>query len=545
MCNHTNKRSGKSLKNKQAHAKDHLLHSRRNFLVNTGLMGATMMLPFKNNLLKASALNPFLAAVNQAETDRILVLVRLDGGNDGLNTIIPTGVTQQNYQENRKNLFIPEQNLSNTIIDHSNAFNPAFHHLMPMWKEGNMAAIHNVSYENASYSHFRATDIWATATEANTYENRGWLGRYIDAIMPAFSEAPPVVPVALEVGDVAELSFQGKYNSTSLSINSVEQFYSIAESGKLYNTDFLGSCNRDQEILFLREIANSSFYYKDAIQDAFDTSFSKSPVKAYPTTHLGERLHIISQMIKGGLSTKIYMVSLGSFDTHNNQTDRHTPLLNEYAEAIQAFQNDMQNYQLADKVLTFAFSEFGRTWTQNSSGGTDHGLGGPVFLHGGNINGGLYGEQPDINNIEENEDPAYQFDFKTIYAAILKNWLCINPQLANFVLNKDIAPFPNLIPNCKYAPTANNRAVLLGHQIHIGQPNIIEIQYAIKRDMRIQLELLNNYGQVIFILYEGNQTKGAHSHIFNKAENPIPKGNYFYRLKAGAEAHTKALKIFI
>jgi len=545
MCNHTNKRTGKSLKNKQAHAKDHLVHSRRSFLLNTGLLGATLMLPFKNSLLKASNLNPFLAAVNEAENDRILVLVRLNGGNDGLNTIVPRGITQEIYQQKRKDLFIPEQDLSNTIIDHSNAFNPAFSHLMPMWKEGNMAAIHNVSYKNASYSHFRATDIWATGTESEVYENSGWLGRYIDAVRPAFSEAPPVVPVALEVGDVAELTFQGKYNSTSLSINSVEQFYSIAESGKLYDTDFLGSCNRDQEILFLREIANSSFYYKDAIQKAFDASFSKSPFKAYPATKLGERLHIVSQMIKGGLGTKIYMVSLGSFDTHDNQNDRHTPLLNGYAESIQAFYNDMKNYQIADKVLTFTFSEFGRTWTQNSSGGTDHGLGGPVFLHGGNVNGGLYGEQPNINDIADYEDPTYQFDFKTIYAAILKNWMCINPQLANYVLGKNITPFRNLIPNCNYAPTANDRAVLLGHQIHIGQPNIIEIQYAIKRDMRIQLELLNQYGQIVFILYEGNQTKGAHTLIFNKAENPIPKGNYFYRLKVGAEVHTKTLKIFI
>ena len=326
MCTLKNKRTGKSLKDKIEHERDHLINSRRSFLWNTGLAGASMMLPFKNNLLKAASLNPFLSAVNQAENNRILVLVRLDGGNDGLNTIVPRGITQEKYQQKRSQLFIPEQDLSNTIIDDSNAFNPTFSQLMPMWKEGNMAAIHNVAYENPSYSHFRATDIWATATESNIYEDRGWLGRYIDTIMPAFSEAPPVMPVALEVGDVAELAFQGKYNSTSLSINSVEQFYSIAQNGKLYDTNFLGNCNRDQEILFLREIANSSFYYKDAIQEAFDASFAKSPAKVYPATSLGERLHIISQMIKGGLGTKIYMVSLGSFDTHNDQNDRHTPL---------------------------------------------------------------------------------------------------------------------------------------------------------------------------------------------------------------------------
>jgi len=509
------------------------------------LIGATMMLPFKNSLLKAAGLNPFLSAVNQTENDRILVLVRLDGGNDGFNTIVPRGITQEKYQQKRPQLFIPEQELKETIIDDSNAFNPVFSQLMPMWKNGNMAAINNMAYENPSYSHFRSKDIWATATESNIFEDRGWLGRYIDTIMPAFFEAPPVVPVALEVGDVAELAFQGKYNSTSLSINSVDQFYSVAQNGKLYDTSFLGNCNRDQEILFLREIANSSFYYKDAIQEAFDASFSKSPAKAYPATDLGERLYIVSQMIKGGLGTKIYMVSLGGFDTHNDQKDRHTPLLNEYAEAIQTFYQDMKNYHLTDKVLTLSFSEFGRTWTQNHSGGTDHGLGGPVFLHGGNINGGLYGRQPNINNISDREDPAHQFDFKTIYAAILKNWLCINPQIANYVLGKDIEPFSNLIPACKYAPTANNRAVLLGHQIHIGQPDIIEIQYAIKRDMRIQLELLNRFGQVIYVLYKGEQTKGTHTVIFNKAENPIPTGNYFYRLKAGAEVHTKAITIFV
>ncbi len=545
MCSTKNKRTGKSLKDKIAHQRDHLIHSRRDFLWRTGLAGATMMLPFKNTLLKAASVNPFLSAINQTEHDRILVLVRLAGGNDGLNTIVPRGLTQERYQQKRPQLYIPAQQLSNTIIDDSNAFNPAFKQLMPMWKDGNMAAINNVAYENPSYSHFRATDIWATATESNIFEDRGWLGRYIDTIMPAFSEAPPVVPVALEVGDVAELAFQGKYNSTSLSINSVDQFYSVAQNGKLYDTNFLGDCNRDQEILFLREIANSSFYYKDAIQEAYDASFSKSPAKAYPATDLGERLHIIAQMIKGGLGTKIYMLSLGGFDTHNDQNNRQAPLLHEYAEAIQCFYQDMKNYQLSNKVLTLTFSEFGRTWAQNHSGGTDHGLGGPVFLHGGNINGGLYGAQPDITKVSVREDPAHQFDFKTIYAAILKNWLCINPQIANYVLGKDIEPFDNLIPVCKYAPTANDRAVLLGHQIHIGQPDMIEIQYAIKRDMRIQLELLNQFGQVIFMLYQGEQTQGTHTIIFNKAKHPIPKGRYFYRLKAGAEVHTKAITIFV
>jgi len=205
----------------------------------------------------------------------------------------------------------------------------------------------------------------------------------------------------------------------------------------------------------------------------------------------------------------------------------------------------MEAHGYGDKVVTMSFSEFGRTWQQNASFGTDHGTGGPVFLYGdpNNISTGLKGSQPDLTDLGYYDDPEYQYDFKTIYSALLKNWLCIDPMIVDHVLQDSIEPFPGLVTACNYDDSANNRSALLGHRLNLEDLNVIDIYYAINYYSKVKLELLNQYGQLLFTLKDEVIEAGSHVKSFNRNQYNLPTGDYYYRLKVGGETHIKRLKI--
>ncbi len=381
MMNYKNKkRHGSCLKHGEAHEREHQLWSRRDFLSQTGLTALGSSLLLQHFSLSAFAASPLLAALNNSECgDRVLVLIRLEGGNDGLNTVVPR--FNNVYYNRRPNLAIPESGLW--------ALSPQFGmpntttSLQPMWNEQKMKIIHNVGYPNPNYSHFRSSDIWASASDANKLVTTGWMARVLESQLPSFLETPPVVPPALQIGVQTNLIFRADVGNMALSLSNPTEFYQIASTGQLYDATAADSSPKELELSFARTVANSAFRYSESIKNAYGKG--KTQVTYPSDNYLGEQLGILARLIKGNLGTKVYMVTLNGFDTHDMQNNEHPKLMTRLSTAVKAFFEDLKLGGYDDKVLAMTFSEFGRNFYENDSKGTDHGTTSPMMLFGKDI----------------------------------------------------------------------------------------------------------------------------------------------------------------
>lgn len=537
MCNdpiNNNKRIGSALEHGKAHQQEHSNWSRRSFMLTTGL-AAGFGMTLGNTTVKAMGLSELTAGLAIPEDDRVLVLVRLKGGIDGLNTIVPRFDTT--YYNERPTLAIPESNLF--ALDGQNGLPiDTMQSLQSLWQNNQMKVLHNVSYPSPDYSHFRSSEIYATGSDSDEHLNDGWVGRFVDQLMPAFIDAPPVVPPALQIGVQTNLLFQGPNAKMALTVNNAEEFYQIAQTGQLYSTNDLGDCPKDLELAFMRQTANNAFRYSESIQNAYSSSTSYN---AYPDNYLAEQLEIVARLIKGRLGTKIYMVEIDGFDTHAEQAMYMPQLLIDVSTSIKAFYDDISSANMQNDTLVMSFTEFGRTYAENDSLGTDHGTGAPVLFFGENMTG-IVGNQPDLSNLGPYQDPTYETDFRSIYATVLQDWLCVKPETVNYVLKQDFQRINNLISNpCSPEVGANNVSALLGHNPKRSQTNVIELKYSIKQKGNVILQLLNKQGQVLRTFVNEFREAGSYVFDFNRFAFGILPGEYVYRLVAGGKIFTRKL----
>ncbi|MCB0514683.1 MAG: DUF1501 domain-containing protein [Chitinophagales bacterium] len=544
MCKqHSNKnrpqRKGITNTHTTQHQRDHLLWSRRNFLQVSGVLG--MGAALLNNIPVSALPFPSLKSNNE-NNGRVLVLVRLEGGNDGLNMIIPR--FNDYYYSLRPNIGITEANLSPLYVNgvaQDFGLNNNIADLMPLWNEGKMAIIHNVGYEIPNLSHFRSSDIWSTASNPEELWTTGWIGRYTDYLLPAFVEAPPTTPPALQIGNYSDLVFKGPAEQMALVLNNPTEFYQIAQTGQLYSTEGLGTCARDTSLAFLRQAANNSFRYSESLKEAFNAS---NTIGNYPANDsLAEQLRIVARLIKGNLGTQVYIVSIGGFDTHDNQPTYHPQLLNSIGKSIKAFYDDLQENGYYKNVLTATFSEFGRTIDENGSLGTDHGNGAPMMLFGENVNG-FFGTPPDLSNY----DPYYRFfdgstDFRNVYASILQDWFCAEPEISNFILGRTFDTIPNLLPACATPVSLAEPSVLLGHNPNKTQNGMIDIKYSIMRSAYVRLLILNPSGNILRTLISEYQDRGSYTFSFSPAQLALSPGKYVYRLDTNGKVYSRAFTI--
>jgi uncharacterized protein (DUF1501 family) len=346
------------------------------------------------------------------ERDRkILVLVQLAGGNDGLNTLIP--YEDSNYYRLRPTLGI-KKNEAISLTDHL-GLHPSCEDLSQLYKEGKLSIVQNVGYPNPNRSHFRSTEIWEGATDANEFGDSGWLGRYLDNNC---SGAPSLGdPEAITFGNELPLSVQGESTHNLFSINK--------DPGKIRRADYglldkmVGATSAPDNASFLKQTMMDTLITEKRIQKLF-TQFSSGA--KYPTDRLAASLKNVASLISSGLPTRIYFVSLGGFDTHQGQAGAQQRLLKELSASLAAFQNDLAERGLEDQVLTMTFSEFGRRPSENQSGGTDHGTAAPLFIMGSQIKSQLVGEAPDLN-LANNKDLQFSTDFRRVYSTVLDKWL--------------------------------------------------------------------------------------------------------------------------
>lgn len=508
MCNHDNKREI-SLKNKEAHKEDHNAWSRRGFLQTLGLAsGAGLTLgSFSLSAMSSSAFMPMLGG--EDVESRILVLIRLKGGNDGLNTFIPL-YDYGTYQNNRPNIAIRQNEL--TDLNGSFGMPNTMSNLMPLWNDGAMKVINTVGYDNHNLSHFTSTDIWNSANpDFESDENKsGWLGRYILNNDPDYLDDLPSVPGAIKISSGSAISFHNSERiDLAVNFNTPDRLLSIAESGLVYDTQNLpDACYYGEQVGFLRSIMNVTFNYAPQISDAYNQS---SNSVSYSNNELSRQLSIVSRLIKGNLGTKLYMVTLDGFDTHENQNQRHPQLMNYLANAVSEFYDDLNADGLDHNVLTMSISEFGRRIREND-GGTDHGTAAPVMMFGPCLNGnGFLGDNPDLSDVDNNGNLKHSVDFRSIYATVLESWLCIDPTAVDTILGSPYERIDNLGIDC--LSTSTNEVPLVQDLVHTTRPDGFGstlIEYELKRPENVNVTVYSIMGQKLANLAHGYHMAGKH-----------------------------------
>ena len=363
---------------------------------------------------------------------RILVLVELQGGNDGLNTVIPFG--DDAYFRARPTLAIRKPKV--LPLQGGFGLHPELTGLKSLHDDGHLAIVHGVGYPNPYRTHFRSTEIWQTASDSNKTERHGWLGRYFDSCCegadPAIgiSIGSPQSPQAFAAEKRRGISFanpsQFRFDlRKSSDPDAAEEFFrSVNEmdhemqGGSIGMLD--GPADMEGDTLdFLQRTALDATVSSDKI---LETVAKTKPPAAYPPGKLADSLNLVARLIAGGMPTRVYYVSQGGYDTHSKQEGSHARLMGELGAALSAFTADLKAQGNFDRVLTMTFSEFGRRVAENASQGTDHGAAAPMFLLGGKIQPGLHGQAPSLEKLDRG-DLIHTVDFRNIYATILENWL--------------------------------------------------------------------------------------------------------------------------
>jgi len=377
---------------------------RRDFLKNTALASTSLMVPqfltgFQGNKLFGS------------RSGKILVVIQLSGGNDGLNTVVP--FRNDIYYQSRPSLAIKKGDVLK--VGEDLGFNPAMQPLLELYDEGLLSIINSVGYPNPDRSHFRSMDIWQTASESNEYLSTGWLGRYLDSNCAGCDDPYH----ALEVDDSLSLAMKGARQS-GFAMSDPKRLKRQAENRFLNALVKQPSHSSEENVAYLYKTiidTQSSATY------LYEQSQLYSSTLAYPKTPFGKDLRQIAELITADTDTKIYYASLTGFDTHANQKNQQERLLRQYAEGVSVFAKDLKKNGLLEDVLILTFSEFGRRVQQNASNGTDHGTANNVFLIGGSLKKpGFYNSPPNLSKLDEG-DLVYEVDFRRIYASILEDWL--------------------------------------------------------------------------------------------------------------------------
>lgn len=530
-------RPGSALEHGAAHELDHEQWSRRAFLRNLGIAGGMSFL-MSNMPVRAAAYSRLTAALAHTETDRVLVLIRLKGGNDGQNMIVPV-FDYGRYRSYRPTIYIPE----NEIFPLNDAFGmpDAMEALQPLWQEGRMKVVHGVGYPEQNLSHFRSSDIWASASDAQVIDNSGWLGRYLSQEYPDYLNDPPVRPPAVQIGGIGNLMFNDlEGNSISVSVTDPEQLYEIAQNGQLYDVQNLPDCLYGEQLGYLRTVANSTFRYAEVIKQAYDAGAN---AEAYGS-NLGRQLAMVARLIKGNLGTRLYMVTQDGYDTHAQQGQRHPALLRELSQALAAFYRDLAGAGRDGDVISCTLSEFGRRLEQNASGGTDHGAAAPLLLFGPGLNGsGLVGTAPDLQNLDSTGNLLFSTDFRQVYATLLENWLCLDGVAVDQILGRSFDRLEVGLTCGRTTAVPGVASRSIEHRAHYLSPRHIEIHYHLPQSTHVRIDVYNVLGQRAAQLQNAYQMAGDHSVSFRPSGGAIMSGQYFYRIQAGSSVGGQAIQI--
>ena len=375
---------------------------RKEFLQIGSLATASLMLP---KFLKAFEQKNMVPPGN-----KVMVVIQFSGGNDGLNTVIP--ITNDIYYKARPKLAI-KKDKALSLTDEV-GLNPALEAFKGLYDEGNLSILNNVGYPNPDRSHFRSMDIWHSASNSNDYVYTGWLGRYLDAQCKGCDKPTQI----LEVDDVLSLALKGN-EKNGLAFTDPRRLYSSSNE-RFYKDINAAHQGSEETVDYLYKTMSETLSSANYI---FQQSKKNPTAATYPATEMGKNLKTIASLIMSDINTKVYYLSLGSFDTHVNQEVQQKRLFTELNDAVKAFTADLKKNNRFDDVLMMTFSEFGRRVSQNASNGTDHGTANNMFfISGGLKEKGILNAMPDLKDLNQG-DLKYKVDFKNVYATVLNKWL--------------------------------------------------------------------------------------------------------------------------
>lgn len=419
---------------------------RREFVKLSSTASALGLLPFE----VSAALKLANSTINCDVSSRKLVLIELRGGNDGLNTLIPYDNYGYYSSVLRPDIYIPDNNFSNQAVDISLSSNQQlmFHPALldgqynsgfkGLYQSGMLRILQSVGYPSANKSHFASIDLWSTGNDGNSWNNgkdSGWMGRFMEE---AYSNLlPSNFPLGIQLGSSNTwLGFHAEHQhglAMNIEGQDSENFYTVLNglSGQA-PSNIPNNSHYGAELQYIVDTDASANIYSQTIQNAFNAPGSNNLV-TYPDTDLANQLKTVARLMRGGIDTKVYLVTIGGFDTHNTQNQasgdingRHTELLNEVSTAIDAFVEDINSDSIGDDVIGLTFSEFGRKAKQNGNLGTDHGEIAPMFVFGKPVQGGVSGVNVDLSEASSSNNwqiKTVQFDYRQVFATIMQDFL--------------------------------------------------------------------------------------------------------------------------
>ncbi len=504
---------------------------RHEFLRQMGLLSGGTILSMGGIQLRAMPANHF--KVNIEETDgKILVILQLQGGNDGLNTIIP--IEDPKYYSARASVNIKKEatlKLNNTLGMH-----PSMVGIKNLYDAGKLSIIQNVGYEQPDRSHFRSTDIWLSASDAKQQVFDGWVGRYLESQNPSYPATLPSDPMAIQLGSVESMLLQGKFGSLGTVFEDPNLFYQLVSGSKVDN-DPPPNTVAGEELKFLRQIAATSIQYSEEIKNKADLGKNS---QTYPNTNLGRQLSIVAKLISGGLNTPVYLTTLNGFDTHANQLTAHTNLLKQVSEAVSIFQKDLETLGLADKVTLVTISEFGRRLKENGTSGTDHGTAAPLFVIGNSVRGGIIGSNPNLSILDSSGDFKYEFDYRQIYTSILQDHFGTDSALSKEILFKSFSKLPIYKTSEKIA--GGSKTIDISQNYPNPASEITNFNYFTTLNQGIKIKIIDLVGREVAILKDEMHIAGTYSVPFNASN--LPPGIYAYNIMA-SNGEQKSLKMVV
>lgn len=550
------------------------------------ISGVPINLIAKNNYFRQMAAS--------STNDRVLVILQLLGGNDGVNTIIPVDQYDQ-YYNRRANIAIPAKNGPRRYIDVDSTLaledqiglHPDMQGIKELYDRGRMAIVQGVSYKNNNGSHFRGRDIWNMGGGIDDFYSSGWVGRYLQSayapqVYPDdFPNTDMPDPLAIELGSDVSLVFHQDGNipsSISLGgnpqgfadlIENLDGFIDQGTDPRGRPPEYLLNSPYWNEMNWILGLEDKSEDYAARLLEIYQRA--ADPTVTYPsvypfnapdgakTNRLTPQLQLVAKLLDGGgpglgAKTKVFLVKIGGFDTHADQVESYDPTMGHHAtllyhisSAMKAFQDDLRARGIEDRVLTVTMSEFGRRIGSNGSYGTDHGTGGPMFIFGKGANPGVYGTNPDMTE----SNVGMQYDYRQIYASILEDWM----QVDKSVITNDIF-FHNYIDGTNddgetIVKAEVSKSVITGAEEFMTQrfnlkecyPNPAStdtrIGFYINAPAQVELSLYDNNGKLVKRIMQEQKLAGEHEVKLDVSD--LKPGNYIYRINAGLLKDSKKL----
>lgn len=515
---------------------------RRDFL-RTMAPAAVLPIMLGGYQIKAYGRTPLFERLlaSAADTDRVLVLIQLNGGNDGLNMVIPLD-QYATYNKVRSNIAIAE----NSVLKMTGAtgLHPGMTGMQELYNSQKLRVVQSVGYPTPDFSHFRSTDIWLTGSDYDQVIETGWMGRYLAYEYPGFPNGYPNAsmpdPLAIQIGSSLSTGLEGPAVNMGMSFSNPTSFYNIVNG----TGDPVPNTRSGTELDYIRGVGQQLDKFAAPVKAAATRAVSKSTL--YPaarTNTLADQLKIVATLIAGGLKTRIYMVNLGGFDTHTGQLATHATLLGQLSVAINAFQDDIRLLGVEDRVVGMTFSEFGRRIKSNGGGGTDHGAAAPLFVFGTNVIPGILGANPTIpDDASPNDNLPMLYDFRSVYASLLKDWFGAQDAELRSVLFRDFQIIPIIKGTSSGVEENVAAADALVLEQNVPNPAVTSTTIAFSTaggDAR--LDLYDARGARIRTLLEGTVRAGRQTITVDAAG--LPSGTYYVRLQAGNRQQMKPMVV--